>query len=550
MSPRTPSSTIRFVAVLVILAGVCAGAAPIGQQLLTAVKTGDSRTVRQLITQGVDVRQAQGDGMTGLHWAAHNDDIEMARVLIGAGATIGAKTRLEAITPLFLACVNGSPGMIRLLLEAGADPNGANGLGATALMQAAASGNVDAVRLLLDRSTDPNAVEPVRGQTALMFAAALDRAEVISMLVARGADLNRIGKVSSIGKPQMDEDGNPIPSNAKDSRTGRGTVANIAANAPRVMGGFSALHYAARDGKTAAMRTLVEAGADVNAVTAGDSSSALVVAISNGHFDIARYLVERKADPNVKNVDGLAALYAVLEAQWSPATATLRPITAQDITTHLELMKLLLDRGADPNARITKQLWFSPLHANSMWVKPVGATPFWRAAQATDVAAMKLLVAHGADPKLQSAAQDTPLHMAAGVGWAGNFSTNAPEGFMPSVKHLVEEIGIDVNAVDTQGYTAVMGAAFRGDNAVIQYLVDHGADLKARTAIGWVVTDFANAPSLRSSVPLAHPDTIALLRKLGAPELTKVDDEEILGIIKRKIPDPKKPPEGQDKKPK
>jgi ankyrin repeat protein len=339
----------------------------------------------------------------------------------------------------------------------------------------------------------------------------------------------------------MDEDGNPIPSNATNSRTGGGTVAGIAAGAAKVMGGFSALHYAVRDGHEAAARALLAAGADVNLVTAGDESSPLVIAISNGHFTLAQYLLDQGADPNLLNVDGLAALYAVVETQWAPATATPRPITTQETVTYMQLMKSLLGRGADPNARLRRPLWFSPLHANSNWVRQGGATPFWRAAQATDVEAMRLLVAHGADPRTKSDGQDTALHMAAGVGWAGNFSINSPDGFMPSVRYLVEEVGLDVNAKDVQGYTPVMGAAYRGDDDLIEYLVAHGADLQARTGRGWVTTDFANGPSLRSSVPLAHPRTIALLLKLGAPQLTKVDDEEILGVIRRTIPE--KPPE-------
>jgi ankyrin repeat protein len=384
--------------------------------------------------------------------------------------------------------------------------------------------------------------EPVRGQTALMFAAANNRVEVVQLLASRGATVNALGTVTSIGKPQMDEDGNPIPSKATNSRTGSGTIAGIAATAAKVMGGLSAIHYAARDGYADVTKALLAAGADVNLGTAGDDSTPIVVAISNGHYDLAMYLLEKGADPNHINNDGLAALYAAIDTQWQPATATPRPIVTEERTTHLQLMKALLDRGAEPNARLRRKLWFSPLHANSMWVQPGGATPFWRAAQATDIEAMKLLVAHGAKVETLSDGQDNALHMAAGIGWAGNFSVNAPDGFMPTVRYLVEELRLDVNAVDVQGYTPVMGAAYRGDNEMVEYLVAHGADLQVRSKNGWVTTDFANGPSLRSSVPLSHPDTIALLLKLGAPPLTKVDDEEILGIIRRTIPEKPKEP--------
>lgn len=510
--------------------------------LAAAAQRGDERAVRRLLETGADVDQAHNDGMTPLHWAAFNGDEEMVRLFLEAGGRVNATTRLEAVTPLQLAAVAGRASIVELLLDAGAPADAPNALGATPLMHASGAGNEATVRLLLDRGADPNATEPVNRQTPLMFAAAYDRAEVIRLLVSRGATVDAASKVSSLGKEQFDEDGNPIPATATNSRTGRGevetaTIAGIASGAPKTKGGFAALHYAARDGYEAATRALVEAGADVNLAARSDSSTPIIVAISNGHYDLAKYLLDRGADPNLVNLDGLGALYALVETQWAPATATPRPIVTQERIGYLDLMKALLDRGADPNARLRRKLWFSPLHANSMWVRPEGATPFWRAAQACDVDAMKLLAAHGANPRTLSDGKDSALHMASGIGWAGNFSINVPDAFMPAVRYLVEEIGLDVNAADVRGYTPIMGAAWRGDNEMVEYLVARGADLGVRSGQGWVVTDFANAPSLRSSVPLAHPKTIELLLTLGAPALTKVDDEEILGVIRRKIPE-------------
>jgi ankyrin repeat protein len=515
---------------------------PAAAQVAAAAQRSDEDAVRRLVTAGADVNEAQKDGMTALHWAAFNGDEDVARLVLQAGGRVGATTRLEGVSPLQLAAVGGRTSIVQLLLEAGAPPDAPNSLGVTPLMQAASAGSVEVVRLLLDRGADPNVAESARRQTPLMFAAAHDRAEVIRLLVQRGARLDALSAVRSLGKEQFDEDGNPIPAEATSSRTGRGavettTIGGIASGAPKTMGGLAALHYAARDGYQSAAKALVEAGADVNLLTRSDGSSPLVIAISNGHYDLASYLLGHGADPNVVNNDGLGALYAVLETQWAPATATPRPIVTQEHVGYLALVKALLDKGADPNARLRRKLWFSPLHANSMWVRPEGATPFWRAAQACDLDAMRLLVAHGANPHTLSDGKDSALHMAVGIGWAGNFSINAPDGFMPAVRYLVEEIGLDVNAADVRGYTPLMGAAWRGDNEMVEYLVARGADLQARSGQGWVVTDFANAPSLRSSVPLAHPETIALLLKLGAPALTKVDDEEILGIIRRKIPE-------------
>jgi ankyrin repeat protein len=196
-------------------------------------------------------------------------------------------------------------------------------------------------------------------------------------------------------------------------------------------------------------------------------------------------------------------------------------------------MKALLDHGADPNAKLTRKLWFRPVDHDGMWVKYSGTTAFWRAAQASDVDAMKLLVAHGADPKVASDQKDTPLAMAAGIGWTGNFSTNAPESFLKAAKYLVEETGNDVNAQDGQGYTPLMGAAYRGDNEVVQYLVDRGAKLDTRMEHGWSATDMANGPccfAIGGSLPVIHPETVAYLLKLGAPQLLKHDGEETLGI--------------------
>jgi ankyrin repeat protein len=500
---------------------------------------GDRSAVRSLLDQKADVNAAQGDGMTALHWAALKNDLEMAQMLLRAGASVKAETRVDAVTPLYLAGTNGNPAMIEALLKAGADVNSANGSGTSALMAASSAGSPDAVQVLLDHGADVNRTESARGQTALMFAAALNRAAAIKILAAHGAALNLSSKVVKLEKARFDEDGNPLPAPPRTASGNGGNTLNTGAAAATVLGGMTALLYAARDGKMEAVQALVEAGADVNAVNAGDSSSPIVIAAANGHYDVAKYLLDHGANPNLANIDGLAPLYATIDCQWAPVAWQPTPITGEEKTSYLELMAALLEKGADPNARINKPLWFRPVDHNQMWVRPGGSTAFWRAAQATDLAAMKLLVAHGADPKMQSANKDTALAMAAGVGWAGNFSTNAPGNqFMASVKYLVEDMGIDVNAQDSSGYTAVMGAAYRGDNKMVQYLASKGARLDARTGRGWSVTDMANGPSLRSSVPLSHPDTVALLIQLGAPPLTKVEGEEILGIIKRKVPVP------------
>ncbi len=506
-----------------------------GLTLAEAAGQGDLTTVIAL-AQKSDVNSAQGDGMTALHWAAYREDVEMARVLIQAGANVNAANRLKAVTPLLIASNAGNAAMIELLLKSGADASLANTTGTTPLMLAAASGKVDAVKTLLDHGANVNARESSRRQTALMFAAALNRDAVVRLLASRGADLNLTSRIVPINADIVDEDGNSIPA---PSRTGATKKRGEAEGKVAGMGGMTALHYAAREGLMATVQALVDSRVDINKTNPVDKSTSLVIAISNGHYDVARYLIEHGADPNVETIDGLAALYATVESRWAPVAWTPTAFTSasgitQQQTNYLDLMKLLLEHGANPNARINKTLWFDPPHHNDSWAKAAGATPFWRAAQATDPDAMKLLAAHGADPKIASAEKDTPLAVAAGVGWNGNFSTNAPNSFMAAAKYLVEEIQIDVNAADASGYTAVMGAAYRGDDEMIQYLIAKGALPGVKTKRGWSVTDMANGPALRSSFPLAHPGTVALLQKLGAPAPIKVQDEEILGVIGKK----------------
>ena len=526
-----------------LLAGLCVvcmsvvmAAAP-AADLAEAAMQGDIDRVRSQLEQGADVNAAQGDGMTALHWAAYKDNLEMARMLLDAGADVKRATRIGSITPLFMAGGNGSTTMIDLLLKAGADANAVNELGTTALMKTAASGSVDAVNSLLEHGASVNTVEKARQQTALMFAAALDRAPVVRLLAARGADLNAISKMVPVGNDLVDEDGNPIPAPSRTGVTrrrpgGEGRVTG--------MGGMTALHYAARAGLMDTVRALVEVGANVDRRNPVDYTTPLVVAIINGRYDVAKYLVDHGADPNAREIDGLTPLYAALESRWAgvawtPTASTADSGIVQQKVTYLELMKVLLEQGANPEIKLAKTPWYNPPHHAQRWVQWAGTTPFWRAAQATDLDAMKLLIAYGADGRIASDENTTPLMAAAGVGWTGNFSVNVPDSFLAVAKYLVEEIGTDVNVQHTTGYTALMGAAWRGDNELVEYLVEKGARLDGRTKLGWSVTDMANGPYLRSSVPMKHPETVDLLRKLGAPELIQVDDEEILGVIKRKI---------------
>jgi ankyrin repeat protein len=528
----------RFLLPICLLFGQAGAASAADLRLVEAARQHDLDAVRLLLTQPVEVNAAEGDGTTALHWAASADDLEMTRALLTAGAMPDSPTRIGGLTPLFLAASSGSVPLIRLLLAAGADANAANTVnGTTALMKAAAGGNASVVKLLLDHGADVNAKETGHWQTALMFAASANRAAVIQVLADHGADIGACSKVTHIpAQKNVYDDEFPLDADlilhanlppgrqaAKDALAGRRA-------SPTVSGGVTALLLAARDGQLEAARALLANGADVNQASAGDHSPPLVMAVINGHFDVAQFLLEAGADPNVASDDGLTALYATIDAQWSPVAGGPVPVTVHEKVTYLKLMEALLKNGANPNLRLTRKLWFRPSFHDQMWVGTPGSTAFWRAAQATDLAGMRLLVAHGADPKIPSNEGDTALMMAAGVGWAGNFSRNAPDMAVDAVRYCLD-LGLDVNTRDVTGYTALAGAAWRGDNQLIELLVEKGARLDVRTHRQWSVTDMATGPYLRTTGSTPHPDTVALLLKLGAPHLTLHPDEDILGLI-------------------
>jgi ankyrin repeat protein len=280
------------------------------------------------------------------------------------------------------------------------------------------------------------------------------------------------------------------------------------------MGGLNALLFASRDGHLEAVQALVESGADVNQISLSEKSSPMVIAIANGHYTVAKYLLDQGADPTLANNDGLTALYATVNMRFAPVSWAPNPVTDQEKVESLDLMRALLDRGADPNATIKRKLWFSPTSHDTGWVDLGGSTPFWRAAQSTDVEAMKILIARGANANLASYNNVTPLMFASGIGWIGNFNQNAPDSWMAAVK-LCLELGNDINAIETsKGYTALHGAASRGDSEVVKYLVEKGAKTDIIGKDKNSVADMAFGPS-RFFIP--RPDTAEILVKLGSP---------------------------------
>jgi len=521
-----------------------------GRDVAEAAKARDIATVRALLKQGADVNAAQGDGMTALHWAATLGDPSLAQMLLSAGANVRATTRLGGLTALHMASQAGQAQVVAVLIASGADPNLPTATGATALMLAARSGNVETATRLVEAGADINRAESAFGQTSLMVAAGLDRGDVVRLLLSRGADGKKASSVAdlkALTAPAEQEGRQQGPGGAPPQR---GDVAGVTRGYRYneligAQGGLTALHFAARQGSAAAARALVEGGVDLNQPSPGDGATPLLVAIINGQLDLAAYFVERGANPNLISDAGVSPLYATVNVQWAPIAAYPQPRAhLQQTRSYLDVMTLLLDHGADPNARLRRKVWYSGYNFDQSGVDEVGATPLWRAAYASDVAAMKLLVAHGADasiattklfarrgPEDPAAGADksglpvipiggpgaTPLHAAAGpgysMGFAGNSHHYAPGGMLPAVKYLVEELGADVNAVDQDGNTAVHNAAARGDTEMVRYLASKGADVKKVNRAGQTTVDVANGPVQRTQ---PYPETIKLLESLGA----------------------------------
>jgi len=479
--------------------------------LVDAARSADRETALKLLAKRVDANQASGDGTTALHWAAHWADPQLVRALLKARADVNRANRYGA-TPLSEAAVTGNTEVLSLLLRAGADVESANADGQTALMIVARSSNVEAAKLLLDHGANVNAREQWREQTALMWAAAQSQPEMLRLLLKHGADPN--------------------------ARSAVNRWERLVSAEPRVHfrkpGGWTALLYAARQGCVECARVLLSAGADPDIADPEDVTP-LLLSIINLHFDFARVLVESGANPNKWDWRGRTPLYVAIDMNTLPEGGWPdRP--SLDQTTPLELARLLLAKGANPNAQLK-------LYQIGRSIKDdrgrdlllsIGATPLLRAAKTFDVPAIELLLAHGAHPNLPNEGGITPaqiggispLMAAAGLGSRngdarGKYDTpDVQDRSIAALKALLAG-GADINQADAHGRTALHSAAFWGWPRVVEFLAAHGANLMAEDADGMNPVDAARGKMKegRLGAPTpgkGHEQTAALLERLMA----------------------------------
>jgi len=448
------------------------GAAGSGARVVDAARQGDFAGVKTLIAQKADVNIAEADGMTALDWAVRANDLPTVQMLIRAGANVNAASRY-GMTPIHFAAQNGDPRMVAALLKAGANANSALPEGETALMTAARTGNVDSIRLLAETGAKVDAKEQWQGQTALMWAAAQNNAGAVKALIALGADKNERSKLLSFPEFKWETSGMVV------------TVL------PR--GGWTPLMYAARDGAADAVAALADAKADLDA-SDPDGTTALMYAITNAHFDTAAVLIEKGANPNVADSTGTTALYSAVDMHTMGPMLSRPSPKLVDKLDSADIVRMLIAKGANVNARLKRPIigrHHTPTGDASLGE---GTTPLARAAKSNDLQLMHLLLDAGADPKLTLKDRTTALMIAAAGGAVvGAYAVAIPvteESSIEAVKLCLER-GVDINAFNTNGTTAIHSAVQRGAEKVVRYLAQHGAKLDMKNKQGRTPLDIA-----------------------------------------------------------
>jgi ankyrin repeat protein len=484
-----------------VLAGSLVGSAA-DSRLADAAKKDDRKAVRVLVEQHSDVNAPQVDGTTALHWAADRDDLETAQLLVKAGANANAANRY-GVTALSLACTNGNGAMVELLLKAGAEPNAALPGGETPLMTASRTGKVEAVKALLAKGVNIEAKE-ARGQTAIVWAAAEGNVEAAEELIKAGANF----KI-------------------------------------RLNSGFTPYLIAVREGQLRMVRALLKAGVDVNetiasasggrfgggskAVRAGES--ALHIAVGNAHYELASFLLDAGADPNAIG-PGYTALHIIPSVR-KPGGGDNDPAPDGSGTmTSLDLVKKLVAKGANIDARMTRKVNFGLTALNT-----AGATPFCLAARSADAELMRFLAALGADPKIPTADGATPLIVAAGLGTRSPGEDAGTDSEVVEAVAAAIDLGNDPNAVDKNGETPMHGAAYKNVGDAVRYLASHGAKPEVwnqPNKQGWTPLTIAQGYRFGNYKP-SPPTVAAFLEVMKAAGIQPKDDRKngISDYVKR-----------------
>jgi len=464
--------TVRYIWLLAAVAVASLDAAGNNLRVVDAVKQGNFAAVKALIAQHADVNAAEADGMTALHWAVRANDVPTVQMLIRAGAKVNVASRY-GMTPILLAAQNGDPTVVAALLKAGANPNSALPEGETALMTAARTGNVDSIKLLVETGAKIDARENWQGQTALMWAAAQNNAAAVKTLITLGADKNERSKLLSFPEFKWETSGMVV------------TVL------PR--GGWTPLMYAARDGAADAVKVLADLKADLNA-SDPDGTTALMYAIINAHFDTAAILIEAGADPNVADTTGTTALYSAVDMHTMGPMLSRPSPKLVDKLDSADIVKMLIARGANVNVRLKRPIIGRHHTPTGDAALGEGTTPLARAAKSNDLQLMRMLLDAGADPKLTLKDRTTVLMIAAAGGAVvGAYAVAIPVTEASSIEavKLCVERGVDVNAFNTNGQTALHSAVARGAENLVRYLAEHGAKLDMKNKQGRTPLDIA-----------------------------------------------------------
>ena len=484
-----------------------------------SIETGDTDALASLIENGADVNGTDVDGATALHWAVYEDQLEAAQLLLAAGADPTITSRY-GVAPLYLAAVNGNLAMIESLLNAGADADAFGPNGETMLMTAARTGVPGPLNALLQAGADIDVTDLNFGQTALMLAVREQNRGAVELLLDRGANVN---VRTAVGTPP------DFTLPCKGTGCGSEGVGINRGGLPdrgrrdAAQGGMTALLYAARDGLTEISALLIAAGADPELAEANDIRP-LLMSLLNGNIEVARLLVDAGAEVNADDFWGRTPLFAAVEYRnldMNNADQDDPVDNGINRAPHFRFIEYLLEHGADANLQTREvppsRRWLYSLNDVS-WVDFTGQTPFLRAALSGDTSVMRLLVEHGADPNLPTNAGTTPLMAAAGVNWVvAQTYTESPAALLEAVE-LCLQLGNDINATNSMGLSALLGAVNRGSNEIIRFLAERGADLdvvdvEGRSAIRWAEGVFLAAVGAERK-----PATIALLEELMAAE--------------------------------